>query len=152
MLTANGKALLKLNNSYSRITPTLKHTDADTRAFTNEMLTQLLSSLAVYIGTNSTEPTSADYTMQMDLASLTSRSTSSTAGESTATFTQDYIGIYSRTVENTTENNITISEVGLIGWDRGGFSSTKYVLIAREAIEPVTIAPGEAYTFTMYIG
>jgi hypothetical protein len=63
---------------------------------------------------------------------------------------QDYIGIFNTTYRNDTENDIVISEVGIIGSKDSG---TDAVLIARDVLAtPVTIAPGEAYTFAMYIG
>lgn len=111
------------------------------------------ATLALYAGTGNTPVTSSDYAITNPNAGLTVVMRTNTFNENNKNPdpSQDYIGIFTVTYRNDTESDITVSEMGLIG----NFPNVSiwYVLAARELLEtPITIAPGEAYTFTMYIG
>lgn len=148
MLTANGKALCKINNVASRSNPTLKTIGGTDVGIGN--LNNFMPSLKLYAGSNNTPVADTDYEFNNgnpDNLSLTVMTASGTNDGTIPSYTQNYIAIFSCTFRNNTENNIIVSEVGIMGIWNGAF-----ILIARDVIDPVTIAPGEAYTFTMYIG
>lgn len=156
MLTANGKALCKLNSMDQRsgntritfLNTSNTETTRDGAAPSNPgSISYFLNTLILCVGTGSNAPASSDYTMTDIDAGLTvlNRTREGSNGD----YHQDYIGIFNTTYRNDTENDIVISEVGIIGSKDSG---TDAVLIARDVIDPITIAPGEAYTFTMYIG
>lgn len=153
MLTANGKALCKLNSydqrsGSSRITflntSNTETTRVDAAGSNPESVTYFLNTLKLCVGTGSDAPASSDYTMTNMDAGLTvlNRTREGSNGD----YHQNYIGIFNATYRNDTENDVTISEVGIVG------TGNDTILLAREVIDPVTIAPGEAYTFAMYIG
>lgn len=61
---------------------------------------------------------------------------------------------YRKTVRNTSDQEITVREVGLTGgvFVANGSSGSRQVLIYREVLEaPVTIAPGDSATFRIVI-
>ena len=157
MLTANCKVYLKMNNSLTMINSLFKdingvETNADpvNGYYT---LNRLLSTLRLYVGS---EESSYDYDFAggLENAGLTTLTVTNTIDGTQPSYTQNYIAIFSATYRNNTESDVTINEVGVIGNDNGsGYpSNDHFICIAREVIDPVTIAPGEAYTFTMYIG
>ena len=147
MLTANGKALSKFTNSYSRGSTTFMFTDGTTGARSTGGLTQIFTSMKLCVGTGSATPASTDYAITNADAGLTVVTRTGTNDGTAASYTQDYIGIFSVTYRNDTASDITVSEVGLIG-----SSNSADILLARETFTPVTIEPGDSYTFTMYIG
>lgn len=151
MLNVNGKALLKVTNSMTHGAPTLKAFNSE-NVNNESVINETLASLALYVGSDSTAPTADDYTMGETNLGLTVVATTGTNDSTAGDFRQNYIAIFNRTFRNDTDTDITVSEVGIIGSGRGPFSNPKTFLIARDVIDPVTIAPGEAYTFSMYIG
>lgn len=54
-----------------------------------------------------------------------------------------------RTYRNDTSDPITIKEVGLFSKPKN--VASEYIMLARQVITPVTINPGESYTFQMSI-
>ena len=151
MLNVNGKALLKITNSQTHSDTTLK-TSTGESVGNNTVIHETLGSLALYVGNDNTAPTADDYTMDTTNLGLTVVNTTGTNNSTPGSYTQNYIAIFNRTFKNDTNADITVSEVGIIGSGRGPYSSEKTFLIARDVLStPVTIAPGDAYTFTMYI-
>lgn len=147
MLTANGKALCKFTNSYTRGSTTFMFTDGTTGSRSTGGLTQVFTGLKLCVGTGSATPASTDYAITNADAGLTVITRTGTNDGTAASYTQDYIGVFSVTYKNETGSNVTVSEVGLIGSSQG-----MDILVAREIFTPVTIEPGDSYTFTMYIG
>lgn len=159
MLTANGKAICKITNGITRPSYTyLIPDEGDVQTFFNsggnvQYFTELLSNMHIVVGSGNTAPTSSDKAMESEVTDLTVISTTGTNDGSNASYEQDYIAIFSRTYRNDTESDIVISEVGIQHYGHASNASPlANFLIARDVIDPVTIAPGEAYTFTMYIG
>ena len=162
MLTANGKALCKINNSPTKPNSMIvKAIDGNNVTIQNSgeyIYGALMSSLKLRVGSNTIPVTDMDYQFNngnLNDLGLTVLQTTGTNDNSSPSYTQNYIAIFSRTFRNDTENDITVSEIGIIG--QGDLESStliadRFILIARDVIDPVTIAPGEAYTFTMYIG
>ena len=159
MLTSNGKAVLKINSSYARLGPSVKSTDGTIRSLNAAdsgatlLLGALLRTLGLYVGANDTPATSSDYAFT-SLRSNLGLTTISMTGTNDATeplYTQDYMAVFTSTLRNDTASDITVKEVGIIGNAHGqGYDFP--VLIARDVFDPITIAPGEIYTFSMYIG
>ena len=154
MLTANGKAVCKFNGYSDRTannqSMTLLNTNNSSSVVgAGSAFSNFMSSLIMVVGTSATEPTSHDYTITNQNAGLTVLNRTNT--HSVGSYTQDYIAIYTVTYRNNTENDITVSEAGIIGNDAGGAGSP-WFLLARDVFDSVTIAPGETYTFSMYIG
>lgn len=160
MLTRNGKCFCHLNSVASRtvgsgnITRFIQSNNGDYCATSTDAYVQTMASLALYAGTGNTTPSSSDISISNPNAGLTPILRTNTLDENgkNPDPTQDYIGVFSVTYRNDTVSDITVSEIGLIGTFPGVQVSLWYILAAREVIDPVTIAPGEAYTFTMYIG
>ena len=152
MLNVNGKALIKITNSQTHSGTLLKAFNGETVS-NDTVISETLGSLALYVGNDNTAPTADDYTMDDTNLGLTVVNTTGTNDSTAGSYTQNYIAIFNRTFRNDTNADITVSEVGIIGSGRGPFSNPKTFLIARDVLStPVIIAPGEAYTLTMYIG
>ena len=60
----------------------------------------------------------------------------------------NFILTASTTYQNTTDQDITIQELGIFLEKTDGTS----FLLARQVINPVTLEPGKTYTFTMTVG
>ena len=159
MLTANGKAVCKITNTVTRPGYTyLIPDEGDVQTFFNsggnvQYYNELLDGMHIVVGSGNTTPTSSDKAMDSEVTDLTVLSTTGTNNNDNASYEQDYIAIFSRTYRNDTESDIVISEVGIQHYGHASNSAPlANFLIARDVISPVTIKPGEAYTFTMYIG
>lgn len=90
---------------------------------------------------------SGDSAEVSDAYALDSVVTDYTVLNQTHAFTTSYganVMVISRIIENSSGGELTIKELGLFGAN---------YMIAREVLdEPVILAPGERYTFTMTIG
>lgn len=158
MLTSNGKAVLKINNSYVRPRTRVISTDGAIRDIDSAdsgtlNLGALLRTLGLYVGANDTPAASSDYafTSLRSNLGLTTISMTGTNDSTDPSYTQDYIAVFTSTLRNNTASDIAVKEVGVIGNAHGqGYDFP--VLIARDVFDPITIAPGEIYTFSMYIG
>ena len=114
---------------------------------TNMYGTDADGKMRIVVGTGDTEPTVNDYHLENDVtASLTlvngtfgNRASRGDFPSTIATF------------KNDTVNAITIKEVGLEFTFRYSSSYHAMVLVSRKVITPITINPGETYTFTHYI-
>lgn len=66
------------------------------------------------------------------------------------TYGTNSIGSYLAIVENRTDTPITVCELGVcVSFAQSVWDDTKVVMMHREVFEPVTIQPGEAFTFTI---
>lgn len=147
MLTANGKALLKwTGGGYSF--PDFRFKSINGEDFTTNSSTYatIRVNASLHVGTGSDTPTSADYHLTNKDANLTVIAQSSTINNS-GVYSEDYIAIFTKTYRNNTDSDVIVTEIGVESND-----GTNYALMARDVFDPVTIAPGEAYTFSMYIG
>ena len=152
MLNINGKALLKITNSQTHASTVLKAFNQESVS-NDTVLAEMLASLALYVGNDNTAPTADDYAMDTTNLGLTVVYTNGTNNSTPGNFSQNYIAIFNRTFRNDTNADITVSEIGIIGSGRGPFSNPKTFLLARDVLStPVTIAPGDSYDFSMYIG
>lgn len=153
MLTRMGKMCCHLNNVEERSQGSgyyINWIASDNSAIRTTGLASVLSSLVLSVGTGSDAPASTDINITNRDAGLTVVNRSSTSGTVNPAYTQDYIGIFTVTYRNDTDSDVTVSESGLFGTATG--DGMKSVLLARDVFDPVTIAPGESYTFSMYIG
>ena len=158
MLTKNGKAMLKINNDTSRSSSmtliNTSGTNVTAQDSNNHAVSQLFSRAELAVGTGSTVPSSSDYSITNEDAGLTTVTKTGTNDSATPSYTQDYIANFSKTYRNDTESDITINEVAIVTKPLDIYGNPQFeVVIARDVLStPVTIAPGEAYTFGMYIG
>lgn len=101
--------------------------------------------LAIAIGSGTTAPTINDYKMEnaitssLNTAGATRNTVANTSG-STVTLTQP--------ITNIGESSITVSEVGVFG---AYVADGPCILLARDVISPITIAPNESKTFVVTI-
>ena len=157
MLLANGKAISRFTNTFTRPETVLKDTAGTDYNFYNmgssaQYYTYIFSSMTIVVGSGNTAPDVFDYAMDNQIDTLTVIASNGTNNNSTGSYANNYIGVFSKTFENNTESDIVVSEVGIMSASNLGTPYDKYFLLARDVIEPVTIAPGETYTFTMRIG
>ena len=136
MLTLNGKFALghSASGSFKNIEGTMVSVQGSA----------ILNTVRLRVGTGTTAATVNDYAIETPDTSL---SVSGDNYSKPSAYGDDYIGMVTATFQNTTDNDIVVSELGLLG-------TTNYnVLIAREVINPVTIpANGGTKTFTISIG
>lgn len=150
MLTKNGRALLVINNNVSRPTSgKWRKNDGNYDFFSSGSSVSIMcSSMKLYVGTGTSEVKSSDYAMTNRNAGLTLLNRTGTNGDRQINPDNDFIGIFTATYKNDTNADISVSEVGLCSE-----AENWYVLMAREVLDaPIVIAPGETYTFSMYIG
>lgn len=157
MLTNNGKAMLKINSSSSRSdTMYMKNTEGSRVTVSNSQnnaVSQIFQRAELVVGTGSNPPDAGDYSITNADAGLTVVTKTGTNDSTSPSYEQGYIAIFSKTYRNDTGSNVTINEVAIKTLAMDIYSSPQFeLIIARDVIDPVTIAPGEAYTFTMYIG
>ena len=157
MLLSNGRAILKINNSYARVQTRIRDLAGFDRVLESKdsgspsVIGGFLNSLTIYVGSNDTPVTSGDYTFNEGNLGLTKVTSSGTNNSSEASYANNYIASFSATFRNDTNSDIIVKELGLIG-NTNGQGYINLAMIARDVIDPITIAPGEVYTFTMYIG
>lgn len=103
----------------------------------------------IVVGTGSIAPTYNDYKMESavdpSIVSYTANSLASPPTGNNSQITDPMVVTFTQNITNNSGNDITIKEVGLFK----GTSSTycASVLITRDVISPVTIAPNETKTF-----
>lgn len=113
------------------------------------------------VGTGTTAPTVDDYKLENETTDLTFVTYESiprqyvvNSGEVVPTveekYNQNYIMKNTATYRNDTDNDITITELGVFCTLNS--HNLMRIMLCREVISPVTIHPGETYTFTVTIG
>lgn len=152
MLTNNGKALIMINNSDVRYGPSnylrIKNTLGNKTGLNLNEAPAMTGGLVLYAGTGTTAPAVTDIDMTSRNAGLTVLNRTNTITGTIPDAHQDYIAIFTVTYRNNTDADVTVTEVGLMS----DYNGAKF-LFARELVPtPVTLAPGDVYTFTMYIG
>lgn len=152
MLTNNGKALIMINNTDVRYSSStfLKIRDTANTKYQKNLneAPPIAGALALYAGTGTAEPRATDLNMTNRNAGLTALNRTNTVTGTIPDAHQDYIAIFTVTYRNDTNADVTVTEVGLMS-----DVSRNQFLFARELLPtPVTLAPGDVYTFTMYIG
>lgn len=152
MLTANGKACRRITNSSGLNSVTMKDMDGVDVAYNSAYFANVCATLQLYVGTGKDEPTVNDYSITDMDAGLTTISYTGTNNTTNASYTENYIGVFSKTYRNDTDEDVTVSEVAIMGYGEYPGNIRRKSIIARDVISPVTIKPGEAYTFTMHIG
>lgn len=104
-------------------------------------------SQGVVFGSGTKQPELTDYALEKQITSGLQQVSASRVIENEGNNTYSVCGIY--TLGNTSEDNITISEIGIISLFQHGTSKHSPVLMERSLLsEPVTIAPGEQKQIT----
>lgn len=150
MLTSNGKALLKINSTNTRIVNSkFKLTSGNDRTLGGQgEYVGLMTSLTAKLGSGTTEPTADDYSLETPDSNLSLSLAINTANTDTPSYEQNYIFISQVTYKNNTNESITVSEIGVIGTITGYGD----VLITRDTFKPITIEPNKSYNFSVTIG
>ena len=97
-------------------------------------------------GNGTTAPTPEDYKFSGDNIITVEKATSLSNSKSLV----KGMAIYSATVKNTADTNVTLSEIALAGTYRYNINAG-CVLLTRDVFSPITLAPGEAKIFTLTI-
>lgn len=106
----------------------------------------------VYIGSGS-DPATADDTELTLISTLTLIGEEAIEGTSTGRSYEDrQISAYTATYRNDTDSNVIVSEVGVAIRFTGMNYQNEYALLSRDVINPVTIAPGKTYAFSVVWG
>ena len=111
----------------------------------------------IFLGSGMTAPTKDNYTLE---APYTYASDGLHVVSMAKSYKETYTTnrVYTITVKNNSNEDITISEIGwFLAWCTDGTTGSTLSayfrnLMAREVFEPVTLQPGETRPFTMTIG
>ena len=102
---------------------------------------------AFVYGCGTTKESEYDYMLENRLTSLTINSFSMTKNYVTDISVENVNFAYRAVVSNNTDENITISEIGIV---RGvPDTPSSCVLLYRKTFEPITLAPNDTYTFAI---
>lgn len=147
MLTNNGKAYLipqRQTDGAANVTYKLDS------GITQKKARSLIDGVGVILGTSSTPATADDYALGSQITGLTVVSEEAVEGTyDTRSVADKQISAYTATVRNDTENTITVAEVGVALKFSGVLN---YALLSRDVINPVSIAPGKTYAFSVVWG
>ena len=107
-------------------------------------ISSLWNHIVVKVGTGNTPPTADDFNLEIPSNLTVNGTTENVCGENNPVNKYSRMATVATTYTNATEDSITITEIGMLGGNA--------VYITRELLEtPVTIKPGESYTFTAVI-
>lgn len=136
--TATGEPVLSLG--LQKYTPLAALVSVATTGYTQNSTANTSTNPVIFFGNGTTPPTVDDYCLSGDLlnGSLTRNSYAISYGANGVTLTVN--------VKNNTTENITISE---LAW--GVSCSAGAVIYTRDVITPVTLAPSEGRTFSIFI-
>ena len=151
MLTRNCKAILFISTNLGCI---VRDTDGVTQSMSSTIqFNALRQNLAIFVGNGTTAPTIDDLDLESEINTLTKMSGGNTTSTGYAgnTYENNYIGNIYATFKNDTANNITVTELGVKADNINISGSYKQVLMIRETFDPVVIAPGETYSFSVTI-
>ena len=108
--------------------------------------------ITLEVGTGNTHPTVNDFSLAEKCEQLTPISIISTYSSETYENASYCVNI-SKTFKNNTDSEITINEIALTASAisaSNGVHSHNFI-VCREVIEPVTLQPGDTYTFSIEI-
>lgn len=112
------------------------------------------SALRILVGNGTGDVTADDYTLNMiDTNVLKPLSNTAKNGGNINNWTR--LSTVTTTFNNVSDADVTVTELGIAyqsGTTSGGVTTWTRVLLTRELLDtPVTIKPGESYTFTAVI-
>lgn len=149
MLTGNGRAMIKswLTTDYE-ISRTLIDVsgNASAVATNRDNWVNVYKNYNIQLGAGTTPATKNDYCLETPIASgyvVTQKTDSSSEAPS---YNKNYVYKGSFLLENNSAAPISVSEVGLYMT----INNTAY-LLDREVITPITLQPGESYSFNLQI-
>ena len=152
MLTNNGKAyLLPTKIMASGGYPVIRVVLGSSVAVTKNG-SEITGNPHVYLGSSST-PASATDTGLTLINTLTLVNEEATEGTHNGRSYEDrQISAYTATYRNDTDSTITVAEVGVAIRFSGLSYENEYALLSRDVINPVAIAPGKTYAFSVVWG
>lgn len=147
MLTNNGKAyLIPQRQTDEPASVTYKLDSATTRKQARDSITKA----GILLGSSSTPASAEDYALGSPITGLTVLSEEAIEGTyDTRSFEDRQISAYTTTVRNDTDDTITVAEVG-VALNFSGILN--YALLSRDVINPVAIAPGKTFAFSVVWG
>ena len=153
MLTNNGKAYLLPAKIMSGATdPEIKLMASSGSALFHKMST-IKTGPRICLGSGSDPAAADDYSLGSRITTLTLVSEEATEGAYNSRSYEDHmISAYTATFRNDTENTITVAEVGVIVEFNQVWLGGEYILLSRDVINPVSIAPGKTYAFSVVWG
>lgn len=152
MLTNNGKAYLlptkvMAGGSYPAIRVKLGSSVAVTKNGS-----EINGNPHVYLGTGSAPASAADTELTL-INTLTLVNEEATEGTAQGRSYEDrQISAYTATYRNDTDDTITVAEVGVAIRFIGMSYENEYALLSRDVINPVAIAPGKTFAFSVVWG
>lgn len=150
MLTRNGMAIMKLIASYDRKVTTVKKIDGnDGILYSNSnSYGVFLTNLKLYVGSGTTAETIDDYCLESQINTLDMISSTGT-NSNNPSYIDGYINTFTSTFKNSTNDDIIVNEIGIIGKE---ITYGVEALIYREVLEtPITIAPNTTKAFSVTI-
>lgn len=145
MLTGNGNLLLGSNSGSSVYFKNILGSNMNGWQINNFES----SYWHLYLGTGTTAPAVTDYCLETGDSNLTLINQSMANAPNNAA---NFIKTLSATWQNNTNNDVSITESAWYANGNGEWNSNYTAMMAREVFDPVTLHPGESYTFTMTIG
>ena len=143
MLNKNGKIFFRnYTASGDRAFKTIAGGDPLTCA------TSVTGCYGVWVGSGDAEVSVDDYNLEEKINTLTEVSQSQTYGD---TYDDNYMAVYAGTYKNNTDAEITVKEVGVFYYNNYTTQPNPF-MVARQVINPVTLQPGDTYTFTVTVG
>lgn len=153
MLTNNGKAYLTPAAIMKNATNPVIDLMASSGSHRAQPMSDIKTGPRVIVGSGSAPATSEDYALGNRIDTLTLVSEEATEGTyNTRSYADRTISTYTATYRNDTNDTITVAEVGVaLEFNTVGLGG-EYVLLSRDVINPVAIAPGKTFSFTVAWG
>ncbi len=153
MLNNNGKAYLTPAAIMSNATDPVIDLMASSGSHQTHAMTTIKTGPRVIVGSGSNPATAEDYALENRIDTLTLVSEEAIEGAyNTRSYTDRTISTYTATYRNDTNAPITVAEVGVALEFNTVWLGGEYVLLSRDVINPVAIAPGKTYAFSVVWG
>lgn len=153
MLTNNGKAYLLPGKIMSGATDPEINLMASSGSARPQKMSTMRTGPSIYLGSGSDPAAADDYALKNRITTLTLVNEEATEGAyNTRSYANGMIATYTATFRNDTENTITVAEVGVAVEFNSVWVGGEYVLLSRDVINPVSIAPGKTYAFSVVWG
>ena len=144
MLNRNGKMFFR-NYALTETNINFKNTAGST---STQYPKNNVGCYGIRLGTGDAEESDADYNLDTPNNELTEVSQSQVYGDQ---WTDNYIANYTGVFKNNTDHDVNIKEVGVFYYNNYTTQPNPF-MVARQVINPVTLQPGDTYTFTVTVG
>ena len=153
MLNNNGKAYLTPGAIMKSATNPVIDLMASSGSHRSQPMSDIKTGPRVIVGSGSDPASADDYSLENRITTLTLVSEEVTEGTyNTRSYADRMISTYTATYRNDTNETITVAEVGVALEFITVWLGGEYVLLSRDVINPVSIAPGKTYAFSVVWG